>query len=132
MLAFFDSLGMSEMIMLVFIGLLLYGRNLPEAARNLGQFVAKLKRSFNDFKDQLDRDGQLRDMRKVIDDAKRDVANITSVPRAAADPSRALRDLTNEALSSPVADAPPTPTPTPTPPAAPMPMLTPLQRPRTD
>ncbi|MBL8731357.1 MAG: twin-arginine translocase TatA/TatE family subunit [Planctomycetes bacterium] len=112
MLAFFDSLGMPEMILLVIVGLVLYGRNLPEAARNFGQVLAKFRRGFHEFKDQLDRDGQLREMKKVIDDAKRDVTSATAVPRAIADPGRALRDLTNDTLVSPI-NEPTTTTPPP-------------------
>lgn len=92
------------MFLLIVIGLLLYGRNLPDAGRKLGRVVAQLKRGFQDFKDQLDRDDSLREVRKTIDEAKREVRNVTSVPRAIADPSTALRDLTNEAMSSPLPD----------------------------
>ena len=92
------------MFLLIVIGLLLYGRNLPDAGRKLGRVVAQLKRGFQDFKDQLDRDESLREVRKSIDEAKREVRDITSVPRAIVDPGRTLRDLTNEAMSTPLPD----------------------------
>ena len=84
------------------LGLLLYGRNLPDAGRSLGRVVAQLKRSFYDFKDQLDRDGEIRDVKKVIQDTAREVKNVAKVPRAVANPADALRDLTHEAMSSAV------------------------------
>lgn len=102
MIALFSSIGWQEMFLLFFIGLLLYGRNLPDAGRSLGRVVAQLKRSFQDFKDQIDRDGELRDVKKAISDTAREVKNVAKVPRAMANPAGALRDLTHEAMSAPV------------------------------
>ena len=105
MLAFLPSLGWQEMFLLVVIGLLLYGRDLPSAGRKLGKVVAQLKRTFHDFKDQMDRDESLREVRKSIEEAKREVDNATALPRAVADPGRALRDLTHEAMATPLPPA---------------------------
>ena len=105
MIALFSSIGWQEMFLLFFIGLLLYGRNLPDAGRSLGRVVAQLKRSFQDFKDQIDRDGELRDVKKAISDTAREVKNVAKVPTAMANPAGALRDLTHEAMSAPVASA---------------------------
>jgi len=112
-LAFLPSLGVQEMIVLVIIGLLLYGRNLPEAGRALGKVAAQFRRGFQEFKDQLDREGDLRDMKNTMRDTAQELKRVAEVPRAGMDPTRALRDLTNEAMSSPV----PTSTALPTSPA---------------
>lgn len=104
-LAFLPSLGWQEMFLLIVIGLLLFGRDLPSAGRKLGKVVAQLKRTFHDFKDQMDRDESLREVRKSIEEAKREVDNVTSLPRAIADPGRALRDLTHEAMSAPLPES---------------------------
>jgi sec-independent protein translocase protein TatA len=104
-LAFLPSLGWQEIFLLVVIGLLLFGRDLPSAGRKLGKVVAQLKRTFHDFKDQMDRDESLREVRKSIEEAKREVDNVTTLPRAVADPGRALRDLTHEAMSVPLPPA---------------------------
>jgi Sec-independent protein translocase protein TatA len=101
-IAFLPSLGWQEMFLLLVIGLLLYGRNLPEAGRTFGQFVARLKRGYQEFKDQIDRDESIREVRKTLADTTREVRDVTKVPRAIADPASALRDLTNEAMSSPL------------------------------
>ena len=92
------------MFLMLVIGLLLYGRNLPDAGRSLGRVVAQLKRSFHDFKNQLDRDGELGDVKQALKDTAREMKSITKVPRAMSNPSDALRDLTNEAMSSSVDD----------------------------
>ena len=92
------------MFLLFFVGLLLYGRNLPDAGRSLGRVVAQLKRSFQDFKSQIDRDGEIGDVKQAISKTAREVKNVAKVPRAVSDPGSALRDLTHEAMSSPVED----------------------------
>jgi Sec-independent protein translocase protein TatA len=101
-IAIFPSLGWQEMFLLLVIGLLLYGRNLPDAGRSLGRVVAQLKRSFHDFKDQLDRDGELGDVKKALKDTAREVKNIAKVPHALTKPGDVLRDLTHEAMTSKV------------------------------
>ena len=98
--AILPSLGWQEMFLLLVLGLLLYGRNLPEAGRSLGRVVAQLRRSFHDFKDQIDRDGEIRDVKKAIQDTAREVKGVAAVPRAVANPGTALRELTHEAMSS--------------------------------
>ncbi|MCC7062665.1 MAG: twin-arginine translocase TatA/TatE family subunit [Planctomycetes bacterium] len=118
MIAFLPSLGFPEMVILVILGLLLYGRNLPEAGRAMGKVAAQFRRGFQDFKDQLDREGDLRDMKKTLQNTAQELKRVAEVPRAGVDPNRVLRDLTNEALSSPVPPEPATPSTTPPPPAA--------------
>jgi len=103
-IALFSSIGWQEMFLLFFIGLLLYGRNLPDAGRSLGRVVAQLKRSFQDFKDQIDRDGEIRNVKQAISDTAREVKNVAKVPRAIGNPGGALRDLTHEAMSSALTD----------------------------
>ena len=118
LVAFLFNIGGEEMFVLMIIGVLLFGRNLPEVGRTLGKTVAQLKRGFQEFKDQMDRDETLRDVKKSFQEVQRAV----EVPRAIVDPGRMLRDLTNEALYSPPpeekqpADGQPPPAP-PAPPA---------------
>lgn len=104
-IAFFPSLGWQEMLLLLVIGLLLYGRNLPEAGRSLGRVAAQMKRGFQEFKDQMDRDGNLREVKKTFQETTGELRRISEVPRALANPAGAMRDLANEAMSSPMPDA---------------------------
>lgn len=103
--AFLPTLGFYEMFLLLVVGLLLYGRNLPQAGRTLGRFVAQLKRGFQDFKDQMDRDESIREVRKTIQDTTREMRSLTTLPRAIADPGSAVRDFARDALASPAPDA---------------------------
>jgi len=102
--AILPSLGWQEMFLLIVIGLLLYGRNLPQAGRTFGRFAAQLKRGFQDFKDQMDRDEAVREMRKTLDETKREMARAAAVPSALASPAGTVRELAREALTAPVED----------------------------
>ncbi|HLQ38274.1 MAG TPA: twin-arginine translocase TatA/TatE family subunit [Planctomycetota bacterium] len=110
-LALLDGLGGSELFVLLVIGLVLFGRDLPDVGRKLGQTMAKLRRGMQEFKDQLEKDSNLQEVRKSMDEVKR-AASFTS---AVTNPGRLLTQLTNEALSSPppapAAPAPPPPAP---------------------
>lgn len=107
MIAFFDSLGFQEMFLLVVIGLLLYGRNLPQAGRSLGRTMAKVKRAFDDFKRQIDREADLRDVRDSLKDAAKDLKRAADVPRKIANPVQAAKSMAREALLAPAAEPEP-------------------------
>ena len=102
MIALFSSIGWQEMALLFFLGLLLYGRNLPEAGRKFGRVVAQLRRSFHDFKDQIDRDGEVRNVKQVISNTAREVKNVAKARDAITSPVNALRELTHDAMSTPI------------------------------
>jgi sec-independent protein translocase protein TatA len=52
---FFDGLGTSEMVILVILGLLLFGGRLPEVGRSLGKNLAKLKKSMSDMAPEVEK-----------------------------------------------------------------------------
>lgn len=56
------SLGFEEMIAIAIIAILVYGRDLPGAARKLAGFYSKLRRQLNDIKDEIQRQIPAEDM----------------------------------------------------------------------
>lgn len=46
--------GPAEMIVLLVVGLLLFGRRLPETGRSLGQGIQEFKKGLRDATDDLD------------------------------------------------------------------------------
>lgn len=54
-LCFFDGLGTSEMVILVLLGLLLFGGRLPEVGRSLGKNLAKLKKSMSEMAPEVEK-----------------------------------------------------------------------------
>lgn len=48
-LAIFDGIGFSEMLLVAFISVLVFGGRLPEVMRNLGRTYAKFRQSLSDI-----------------------------------------------------------------------------------
>lgn len=104
MFAFLPSLGWQEMFLLLVIGLLLYGRNLPDAGRNLGRMVGQVKRGFDEFKRQMDRDADLREMKDTLKDTAKDLRRAGEIPRTIANPVRAMKTMAHDAMLTPADD----------------------------
>ena len=100
-IAFLPSLGYQEMFLLLVVGLLLYGRNLPEAGKNLGRVAAQLRRGWHEFKQQMDRDGDLREVKKTLQGTADELRRVADVPRAVADPRRAIGQFAQDAMTAP-------------------------------
>ena len=98
MLAFLPTLGFQEMFMLFVLGILLFGRNLPDVGRKVGRTVQQLRRGMAEFKAQLDRDDSVRELRNTIRDTRDEVRRAGAIPRAVADPATAIRDYANETV----------------------------------
>lgn len=73
-----------EWVMILFVGIMIYGRRLPEVGRQVGRTVANLRRGFDDFRRELDRDESLREVRSGM----RDMRSALDAPRQALDPKR--------------------------------------------
>jgi Sec-independent protein translocase protein TatA len=106
MLAFLDMIGGGEMLVLLVIGLLLFGRDLPDVGRKVGRVVAQLKRGMQDFKDQIDSESTMRDLKSTVQDTLHEVRRAASVPQILTDPANAVRELAHEAMHAPVESEP--------------------------
>ena len=53
-LAMFGLPGYAEFLVVAFVGLLLFGRRLPEVARSLGRSVVEFKKGIKDVKDDVE------------------------------------------------------------------------------
>ncbi|MCA8942331.1 MAG: twin-arginine translocase TatA/TatE family subunit [Planctomycetes bacterium] len=95
--------GQGEWIILLILGLLLFGRRLPEVGRQLGKTVVNFRRGLADFKHELDRDESLRDARQSVSEIKRAM----DVPRIATDPGRFVKQWADDAIHAPLPDEAP-------------------------
>jgi sec-independent protein translocase protein TatA len=53
-LAFFNLPGGMEWIVILIVGLLLFGRRLPEVARSLGKSIVEFKKGIKDVRDDIE------------------------------------------------------------------------------
>ena len=53
-LALFQNLGPFEIMIILGVGLLLFGRRLPEVGRSLGRSIVEFKRGLNSVNDDID------------------------------------------------------------------------------
>lgn len=91
------GVGNSELIVILVVGLLIFGRRLPEVGRAVGKTVTQFRRGLNEFKQQMDRDEDLREVKSTMHDLKRAV----NTPRQYTDPKRLLERLTDESMATP-------------------------------
>ena len=85
-----------EVIVLLAVGLLLFGRRLPEVGRSLGKTFTQFRRSLQDFKDEINVDTDLREAKGAMDDLRRTIR----APKRLADPRTVFDSLTDTNLSS--------------------------------
>ena len=53
-LAFFQNFGMFEMVLLGGLGLLLFGKRLPEVGRSLGRSIVEFKKGLKGVEDEVE------------------------------------------------------------------------------
>ncbi len=49
-----------EMIVILVVGIMLFGRRLPEVGRTLGRTMIQLRQSFHKLRAEIDSEGQIR------------------------------------------------------------------------
>ena len=122
-LAFLGPIGTWEFALLVAVGLLLFGKQLPEVGKQIGKGIVEFKRGLNQLKRQISDDAALRDARSALNDLKREVDAPRELLRNVQDPVRMFENLTNSDQATPSAAAQIEPPPAgsflPTPPQAP-------------
>jgi len=76
-MAFVSMPGSGEWIVILIIGLLIFGRRLPDVARSLGKSVNEFKKGMREFQDSADE--AVRDVNKVTSDVVSDVQKASGV-----------------------------------------------------
>jgi len=94
--------GYQEMLIILVIGLLIFGRRLPEVGRAMGKTLMQLRRGVQDFKEELRRDEDLQDARSTI----REIKQAVDVPRTMANPKRMLSKVAEDVMRDPEPESP--------------------------
>lgn len=68
-LAIFDNLGFSELMIVLIVAILIFGKRLPEVASQAGSQLAKFRRSLQDIKNETGIDNDLRNIQRDIQNA---------------------------------------------------------------
>jgi len=84
--------GNYEILVLLVIGLLIFGRRLPEVGRSVGKTLVQFRSGFNDFKQKLNEDEDLREAKSAV----RDIKKAVDAPRVLANPKRFLDTLADD------------------------------------
>ena len=68
------GIGMPEMILILAIALIVIGpKKLPDLAKSLGRAMREFKKATNEFKETMQIDGELAEVKKAFDDINDDV-----------------------------------------------------------
>jgi sec-independent protein translocase protein TatA len=78
----FSDVGGGEIVIIGIVALLLFGKNLPTATRNIGKALAEFKRALNSASSEIKKemDAAADGMDKVATDVKKEIAAGTSDP----------------------------------------------------
>ena len=100
-----------EWIIILIVGIVLFGRRLPEVGRQVGRTIIQLRQGMQKLRDEIDLDADLREVKETVTDVEYDLRQNVDVEedlgldedtrRIARDPKGLLEDLTDEALSAP-------------------------------
>lgn len=96
--------GYPELVLILILGLLLFGRNLPQVGKQVARTIMEFKRGLRDLRDQIDRDEDLRDVRATLTDVQKEVksaSDLTRLPDLSRDPKQIFDNLTDPDLASP-------------------------------
>ena len=86
-LAIFGMPGGMEIVVLVIIGLLIFGRRLPEVGRNLGKSIVEFKKGVKGIGDDIDKEAEGKDKKENGESKKSELppAKVTPDPAEEAD-----------------------------------------------
>ncbi|MGB0715663.1 MAG: Sec-independent protein translocase subunit TatA/TatB [Phycisphaerae bacterium] len=76
--------GGTEMVVILVVALLIFGRRLPEVARSMGKSIVEFKRGLNDVKDEIDKASTPSDPKQLSEQSNHDPAQSPASQPAAA------------------------------------------------
>ncbi len=81
MFAFLPNIGVPELIVLLLLGVLLFGRKLPDIGRSLGKTVTEFKKGFTGVEEEITTTSSARSVEPEAVKPPQRVTPTTSAPR---------------------------------------------------
>ena len=79
--------GPFELLIIAFIGLLIFGKRLPNVARSIGKSIVEFKRGVRDIKEDVDESSSTADKNRLLD--SKPTPSLTSPPSGTQQPAAA-------------------------------------------
>lgn len=91
------GIGMPELLLIVAIALIVLGpKKLPDLAKSLGRAMREFKKATNEFKESIQIDEDLSDVKKAFDDLGSDIKDSVSLPQETAEFKRPAEPESSE------------------------------------
>lgn len=76
------GIGMPELLLILAVALVVFGpKKLPDLARSLGRAINEFKKATREFKDTMDIESDVKEMKKPFDDISADLKkNLNEIP----------------------------------------------------
>jgi len=81
MTAFLNNLGLSEMVVIALIAVLIFGKNLPQAASKAYLQIRKLRNAMEDIRRESGIDKEIRDIERTVREAEWEARRATRIAR---------------------------------------------------
>jgi len=92
------GIGMPELLIILVVALIVFGPNkLPEVGKSMGRAVREFKKAINEFKQSMDVDTDLTEVKKAFDEIKGDVKETIEIkPKPEQEKKAELAEKTTE------------------------------------
>ncbi len=101
------GIGMPELLLLLAIALIVIGpKKLPDLAKSLGRAMREFKKATNEFKETIQIDEDLSDVKKAFDDLGDDIKDSVSLTKDTAEFKRPADPYSTEDRTEPVKEEP--------------------------
>jgi sec-independent protein translocase protein TatB len=80
------GIGMPELLLILAVALIIFGpKKLPDLARSLGRAINEFKKATHEFKDSLDIDDDIKEIKQPLDKIKTDIREAIKEPAKKSD-----------------------------------------------